>query len=145
MAVAWPPDDHALAVQAALIDIRDVTWLPGFDHVALESRSDVRLTNGIASSGNTSALMTAGSMDVTAARLYPTAGAVGTLVAGASAQTVQTVDYGPIQLPFCESTAQVRPRSRRRNRRWARFAWWLPRCSRAATCRRRWARCSWAA
>lgn len=87
------PDDHALAVQAALIDIRDVTWLPGFGHVALESRSDVRLTNGIASSGNTSALMTAGSMDVTAARLYPTAGAVGTLVAGASAQTVQTADY----------------------------------------------------
>ncbi len=53
----------------------------------------MRLTNGIASSGNTSALMTAGSMDVTAARLYPTTGAVGTLVAGASAQTVQTADY----------------------------------------------------
>ena len=87
------PEDHALAVQAELIDIRDVTWLPGFKHVALESRSDVRLTNGIASSGNTSALMTAGSMDVTAARLYPTTGAVGTLVAGASAQTVQTADY----------------------------------------------------
>lgn len=87
------PEDHALAVQAELIDIRDVTWLPGFKHVALESRSDVRLTNGIASSGNTSALMTAGSMDVTAARLYPTTGAIGTLVAGASAQTVQTADY----------------------------------------------------
>lgn len=87
------PDQHALAVQAELIDIRDVTWLPGFEHVALESRSDVRLTNGIASNGNTSALMTAGSMDVTAARLYPTTGAAGTLVAGASAQTVQTADY----------------------------------------------------
>ena len=86
------PDQRALAVQAELIDIRDVTWLPGFEHVALESRSDVRLTNGIASSGNTSALITAGSMDVTAARLYPTTGAVGTLVAGASAQTVDSAD-----------------------------------------------------
>lgn len=85
--------DHVLSARADLIDIRDVTWLPGFNQVVLDSRSDVRLLNAVSNGGSISALMASGSMDVSAARLYPTSGATGYLVAGASAATVATPGY----------------------------------------------------
>ncbi|WP_313248206.1 filamentous haemagglutinin family protein [Stenotrophomonas indicatrix] len=92
-AVSATAGDHALAVNGDLIDLRDVTWLPSFDHLSLNSRSDVRLLSSIASNAAVSSLLAPGSIDLIAARLYPTFGAVGRVVAGASAQTVDTVDY----------------------------------------------------
>ena len=73
---------HRLEVGADLIDLRDVTWLAGFDQVALRSRGDIRLLAPVASSSLVSTLASPGSIDISAARLYPAARANGRIVAG---------------------------------------------------------------
>ncbi|WP_163450803.1 hypothetical protein, partial [Escherichia coli] len=73
---------HRLDVSADLIDLRDVTWLAGFDQVALRSRGDIRMLAPVASSSLVSTLASPGSIDISAARMYPAARAKGRIVAG---------------------------------------------------------------
>ncbi|MDV9043776.1 filamentous haemagglutinin family protein [Stenotrophomonas sp. RAC2] len=84
---------HRLEVGADLIDLRDVTWLAGFDQVALRSSGDIRMLAPVASSSLESTLASPGSIDISAARLYPAARAKGRIVAGVS-------DIGPSRGPF---------------------------------------------
>ncbi len=75
---------HVLRGAAELVDVRDVINLAGFDQVDLRSSGDLRLlagnTNGT-SSGFTQ--LTAPSlMDITAAQIYPSIGARGSIAVG---------------------------------------------------------------
>ncbi|WP_329859235.1 filamentous haemagglutinin family protein [Stenotrophomonas hibiscicola] len=91
---------HRLEVGADLIDLRDVTWLAGFDQVALRSRGDIRLLAPVASSSLVSTLASPGSIDISAARLYPAARAKGRIVAGVP-------DIGPSGEPFWQNPDAV--------------------------------------
>lgn len=81
---------HALSVQADLLDIRDVNWLAGFDQASLHSSGDIRFLAPGAVRAQESSVLVPGSMDVHAARLYPTLRANGRLMAGASATDLGT-------------------------------------------------------
>lgn len=91
---------HRLDVSADLIDLRDVTWLAGFDQVALRSRGDIRMLAAVASSSRESTLASPGSIDISAARMYPAARAKGRIVAGVP-------DIGPSGLPFWQNPDAV--------------------------------------
>ncbi|UUS13902.1 hypothetical protein NMB32_18690 [Stenotrophomonas sp. CD2] len=76
---------HRFSVDADLIDLRNTTWLAGFDDVQLRSRGDLRFLGSGAALGSTGAqLIAPRSLDVTAAQLYPVADAGGVLAAGVS-------------------------------------------------------------
>ncbi|PAM55186.1 hypothetical protein CEJ63_21890, partial [Acinetobacter baumannii] len=64
---------HRFDLTADLIDLRDVTWLAGFDHIDLRSSGDIRMLAPVASSSQESTLAGPGSIDISAARLYPAA------------------------------------------------------------------------
>lgn len=81
---------HALSVQADLLDIRDVNWLAGFDQASLHSTGDIRFLAPGAARAQESSVLVPGSVDVQAARLYPTLRANGRLMAGASATDLGT-------------------------------------------------------
>ncbi|MGH8089322.1 MAG: filamentous hemagglutinin family protein, partial [Stenotrophomonas sp.] len=77
--VAAPLDtknDHRLQANAALIDVRDVVNVAGFDQVNLHSSGDLRLLAGstIGASGFTQ-LAAPKALEITAAQIYPTTGA----------------------------------------------------------------------
>lgn len=91
---------HRFDVSADLIDLRDVTWLAGFDQVDLRSSGDIRMLAPVASSSQESTLAGPGSIDISAARLYPAARAHGRIVAGVPA-------IGPSGLPSWESPEAV--------------------------------------
>ncbi|XFC39252.1 filamentous hemagglutinin family protein [Stenotrophomonas indicatrix] len=91
---------HSFDVTAGLIDLRDVTWLAGFDHIDLRSSGDIRMLAPVASSSRESTLASPGSIDISAARLYPAAQAKGRIVAGVPA-------IGPSGLPFWENPEAV--------------------------------------
>lgn len=83
---------HRFDVTADLIDLRDVTWLASFDHVNLQSSGDIRMLAPMASSLQESRFAAPGSIDISAARLYPAARAQGRIVAGVP-------EAGPSGLP----------------------------------------------
>lgn len=91
---------HRFDVTADLIDLRDVTWLAGFDHIDLRSSGDIRMLAPVASSSRESTLASPGSIDISAARLYPAAQAKGRIVAGVPA-------IGSSGLPFWENPEAV--------------------------------------
>jgi filamentous hemagglutinin family protein len=91
---------HRFDVTADLIDLRDVTWLAGFDHIDLRSSGDIRMLAPVASSSRESTLASPGSIDISAARLHPAAQAKGRIVAGVPA-------IGPSGLPFWENPEAV--------------------------------------
>ncbi|MGF6416711.1 filamentous hemagglutinin family protein [Stenotrophomonas sp. AN71] len=74
---------HRLQADAQLIDVRDTVLLNGFDDIALRSSGDVRLLKGNPRAGAIDAeLLAARRLEVTAAQVYPVAGASGRLGAG---------------------------------------------------------------
>ncbi len=91
---------HRFDVKANLIDLRDVSWLAGFDHVNLDSRGDIRLLAPAASSAQETSLSSPGSIDISAARLYPAARARGRIVAGVA-------DIGPSGQPAWQNPEAV--------------------------------------
>lgn len=91
---------HRFDVKANLIDLRDVSWLAGFDHVNLDSRGDIRLLAPGASSAQETSLSSPGSIDISAARLYPAAQARGRIVAGVA-------DIGPSGQPAWQNPEAV--------------------------------------
>lgn len=91
---------HRLEVDADLIDLRDVTWLAGFDQVGLRSSGDIRMLAPVASTSRISTLASPGSIDISAARLYPAARAQGRIVAGVP-------DIGPSGVPSWQNPDAV--------------------------------------
>ncbi|MEI2262069.1 filamentous hemagglutinin family protein [Stenotrophomonas indicatrix] len=91
---------HRLEVDADLIDLRDVTWLAGFDQVGLRSSGDIRMLAPVASTSRISTLASPGSIDISAARLFPAARAQGRIVAGVP-------DIGPSGVPFWQNPDAV--------------------------------------
>ncbi|MDR6692892.1 filamentous haemagglutinin family protein [Stenotrophomonas sp. 1337] len=91
---------HRLEVDADLIDLRDVTWLAGFDQVGLRSSGDIRMLAPVASTSQISTLASPGSIDISAARLYPAARAQGRIVAGVP-------DIGPSGVPSWQNPDAV--------------------------------------
>ncbi|MFS2046558.1 transporter, partial [Stenotrophomonas geniculata] len=87
-------------MKANLIDLRDVSWLAGFDHVNLDSRGDIRLLAPGASSAQETSLSSPGSIDISAARLYPAARARARIVAGVA-------DIGPSGQPAWQNPEAV--------------------------------------
>ncbi|WP_421567407.1 filamentous haemagglutinin family protein [Stenotrophomonas sp. PD6] len=77
--VAAPLDtknDHHLQANAALIDVRDVVNVAGFDQVNLHSSGDLRLLAGSTSGGSGFTQLAAPqALEITAAQIYPTTGA----------------------------------------------------------------------
>ncbi|TPD72470.1 filamentous hemagglutinin N-terminal domain-containing protein [Stenotrophomonas maltophilia] len=91
---------HRLEVDADLIDLRDVTWLAGFDQVGLRSSGDIRMLAPVASTSRISTLASPGSIDISAARLFPAARAQGRIVAGVP-------DIGPSGVPSWQNPDAV--------------------------------------
>jgi hypothetical protein len=91
---------HRLEVDADLIELRDVTWLAGFDQVGLRSSGDIRMLAPVASTSRISTLASPGSIDISAARLYPAARAQGRIVAGVP-------DIGPSGVPSWQNPDAV--------------------------------------
>ncbi|QXQ00828.1 filamentous hemagglutinin family protein [Stenotrophomonas indicatrix] len=91
---------HRLEVDADLIDLRDVTWLAGFDQVGLRSSGDIRMLAPVASTSQISTLASPGSIDISAARLFPAARAQGRIVAGVP-------DIGPSGVPSWQNPDAV--------------------------------------
>jgi len=91
---------HRLEVDADLIELRDVTWLAGFDQVGLRSSGDIRMLAPVASTSRISTLASPGSIDISAARLYPAAKAQGRMVAGVP-------DIGPSGVPSWQNPDAV--------------------------------------
>ena len=91
---------HRLEVDADLIELRDVTWLAGFDQVGLRSSGDIRMLAPVASTSRISTLASPGSIDISAARLYPAAKAQGRIVAGVP-------DIGPSGVPSWQNPDAV--------------------------------------
>lgn len=80
---------HRLQAGAKLIDIRDHVALDGFDDVSLHSSGDVRFLKGATSTGALDAdLLAAQRLEITAAQLYPVAGASARIGAGFAAGTL---------------------------------------------------------
>lgn len=91
---------HRLEVDADLIELRDVTWLAGFDQVGLRSSGDIRMLAPVASTSRISTLASPGSIDISAARLFPAARAQGRIVAGVP-------DIGPSGVPSWQNPDAV--------------------------------------
>ncbi|WP_447781736.1 filamentous haemagglutinin family protein [Stenotrophomonas riyadhensis] len=82
-------EQHRLQADARLIDIRDRVALDGFGDVALHSSGDVRFLKGATSTGALDAdLLAAQRLEITAAQLYPVAGASARIGAGFAAGTL---------------------------------------------------------